>query len=179
MHSCCNLYISFWLFVYMWYRCTLISCRNKRFWAAHTLFLKKSQTSARPVVGARCYQLFCTIVELSIEPPVIEHDACSMPEFRSSVPELASFGQPFLFSVEMTMPHGVVIKCVSRGVLNGSVPLDLTIKQGIPRSFFPSRLFFAFNRVIIDEVFSCYLQSWNARIWRLCLGGLLESNIKV
>ena len=32
-----------------------------------------------------CYQLFCTIVKLSIEPPVIEHDECSSLEFRGSV----------------------------------------------------------------------------------------------
>ena len=39
-----------------------------------------------------CYQLFCTIVELPIEPPVIEHDECSSPKFGSSVcSRLASF----------------------------------------------------------------------------------------
>ena len=55
------------------------------------------------------------------------HVHCQSPEVQF-VPELANFSKPFSFFVEMTMPHGVVIKCASRGVLSGSGPLDLTIK---------------------------------------------------
>ena len=76
-----------------------------------------------------CYQLFCTIVEFPIEPPVIEHDECSSLEFRSSVcSRVSQFLAGLFIFCRNDHAHGVVIKCASSGVLSGSVPLDLTIK---------------------------------------------------
>ena len=53
-----------------------------------------------------CYQLFCTIVELPTEPPVIEHDECSSPEFRSLVcSRLSQFlAELFIFVKYMFIP---------------------------------------------------------------------------
>ena len=44
-------------------------------------FLLMNQASACPAVGARCYQLFCTIVEPVVEPPFDEHGPCSYPVY--------------------------------------------------------------------------------------------------
>ena len=45
-------------------------------------FLSIDQASTCPIVGARCYQHFCTIVGLPEEPPVDKHVQCLIPVYQ-------------------------------------------------------------------------------------------------
>ena len=48
------------------------------------------QASTRPTVGARCYQLICTIVGLSEEPPFDKHDECLCSSVSDDLPFVPS-----------------------------------------------------------------------------------------
>ena len=79
--------ISSWhiFIIYIGLRHFCLHAGTRDSWILRHSFWSIDQASTCPTVGAKCYQLFCTIVELPIEPPVIEHDECSSPKFRSSV----------------------------------------------------------------------------------------------
>ena len=104
------------------------------------------------------YQLFCTIVELPIEPPVIEHDECS---FRSSevqcVPELASFWLNVLFFVKymFILPWGKCKKClIIKIFIKGSASRTWASSR-LAQSVFSLGYFWLLNkRPIISEFFT-------------------------
>ena len=54
--------------------------------------MERAQTSQNnfPPKGHWVQRKFCTIVKLSIEPLVIEHDTCSFPKFKSLVCSIVS-----------------------------------------------------------------------------------------
>ena len=79
--------ISSWhiFIIYMGLRHFCLHVGTRDSWILRHSFWSIDQASTCPIVGARCYQLFSTIVELPLELPVIDHDECLSPEFRSSV----------------------------------------------------------------------------------------------
>ena len=64
--------ISSWhiFIIYMELRHFCLHAGTKDSWILRHSFLSIDQASTCPTVGARCYQLFCTIIGLPGEPPV-------------------------------------------------------------------------------------------------------------
>ena len=70
--------ISSWhiFIIYMGLRHFCLHAGTKNYWILRHSFLSIDQASTCPTVGARCYQLFCTIVGLPEEPSVDKHVQC-------------------------------------------------------------------------------------------------------
>ena len=90
---------------------------------SYALLAYKTRSSTRPAIGARCYQLICTIVGLAEEPPFNKHDKCLCSSISNDSPLcLANFGKSiFCLNNYDHGPAGFVIKRASRVFFSGLV----------------------------------------------------------
>ena len=72
--------------IYMGLRHFCLHAGTRDSWILRHSLWSINQASTRPAVGARCYQLICTIVGLAEEPPFDKHDTCLCSSASNDLP---------------------------------------------------------------------------------------------